>query len=167
MRLCLLLFVTVASASPANGQADVSDAPSMSNGTDANPCEDITGLWYNNLGSQMTLVQNGTIITGFYGTAVESTEGAAGYVPPELLMSRPVGNPHGTFAWIVIWSNGRSTTAWTAQCVICGDHAELHTTWLLRTKVDGCDDRWKATRVGEDTFTRYSQTEIEPLHGNL
>ncbi|XP_078571859.1 avidin-related protein 7-like [Branchiostoma floridae x Branchiostoma japonicum] len=165
MSLCLLLFVALAAAAPENRQADVRDSIITSNGNDANPCDDITGLWYNNLGSQMTLVQNGTIITGFYGTAVESTQGAAGNSPPGLVMSRPVGDPHGTFAWIVNYS--RSTSAWTAQCVICGGHAELHTTWVYRQKVDGCDDRWLAARVGEDTFTRYPQTATGPLHGHL
>ena len=62
------------------------------------------------------------------------------------------------FAFSVVWRNGTSTTVWTGQCIICDDgHEKLLTSWLLRSRVDTCIDKWKSTMIGRDTFTRYEQ----------
>ena len=49
---------------------------------------------------------------------------------------------------------------WTAQCLVCDEgHEALHTSWLLRSKVDTCTDIWQSTRIGRDIFTREEQGE--------
>ena len=43
---------------------------------------------------------------------------------------------------------------------MCDDgHEKLLTSWLLRSKVDTCVDKWKSTMIGRDTFTRYEQRD--------
>lgn len=65
-----------------------------------------------------------------------------------------------SFAFSVVWRNGSSTTVWTGQCLVCNDgHEKLLTSWLLRSKVDTCIDKWKSTMIGRDTFTRYEQRD--------
>ena len=64
------------------------------------------------------------------------------------------------FAFSVVWRNGSSTTVWTGQCLVCEDgHEKLLTSWLLRSKVETCIDKWQSTRIGRDTFTRYEQRD--------
>ena len=61
------------------------------------------------------------------------------------------------------------------QCHVCGGlngSAVLLLTWLLRTRVQDCEDNWLATNYGEATFTRYEQVSgmrlsfwvCEPTH---
>lgn len=72
--------------------------------------------------------------------------------------SSPYNSPGSTFAFAVVWRNGSSTTSWTGQCIVCKDgHEQLLTSWLLRSQVDTCIDKWKSTMIGRDTFTRYEQ----------
>ena len=72
--------------------------------------------------------------------------------------SAPYDFPGAAFAFSVVWRNGSSTTVWTGQCLIRKDGNEtLLTSWLLRSKVDTCIDKWKSTMIGRDTFTRYEQ----------
>ena len=44
------------------------------------------------------------------------------------------------------------------QCLSCDGEEVLLTSWLLRSKVDTCEDKWRSTLIGQDTFTRYEQT---------
>lgn len=75
-----------------------------------------------------------------------------------ILGAAPYNKPGATFAFAIVWNNGTSTTSWTAQCVVCEDgHEKILTSWLLRSQVDTCIDKWKSTRIGRDTFTRYEQ----------
>lgn len=72
----------------------------------------------------------------------------------------PYDYPGAAFAFSVVWRNGSSTTVWTGQCLVCEDgHEKLLTSWLLRSKVDTCIDKWQSTRIGRDTFTRYEQRD--------
>lgn len=75
--------------------------------------------------------------------------------------SAPYNFPGAAFAFSVVWRNGTSTTVWTGQCFVREDgHETLLTSWLLRSTVETCIDKWKSTMIGRDTFTRYEQ-----LHG--
>ena len=37
---------------------------------------------------------------------------------------------------------------WTGQCLACDGIETLETSWLLRSFVDSCIDKWKSTRIG-------------------
>ena len=37
---------------------------------------------------------------------------------------------------------------WTGQCLACNGIETLETSWLLRSFVDSCIDKWKSTRIG-------------------
>ena len=43
--------------------------------------------------------------------------------------------------------------------MVCDGQEKIFTSWLLRSQVDSCIDKWKATRIGKDTFTRHEQRE--------
>ncbi|OXB79130.1 UNVERIFIED_CONTAM: hypothetical protein H355_006589 [Colinus virginianus] len=49
----------------------------------------------------------------------------------------------------------KSTTVFTGQCFVEENGKEvLKTMWLLRSRVGDIGDDWKATRVGNNVFTR-------------
>lgn len=77
-----------------------------------------------------------------------------------MIGTAPYDYPGATFAFSVVWRNGSSTTVWTGQCLVCEDgHEKLLTSWLLRSKVNTCIDKWQSTLIGRDTFTRYEQRD--------
>ena len=71
----------------------------------------------------------------------------------------PYDKPGAAFAFSVVWRNGISTTVWVAQCMVCDGHEKILTSWLLRSQVDSCVEKWKSTLIGKDTFTRHEQRE--------
>ncbi|XP_031553095.1 uncharacterized protein LOC116290228 [Actinia tenebrosa] len=134
--------------------------------TSGKPC-DITGTWYNELGSEVILNQyaNG-IIVGEYRTAVERKKGSAGESHSKVYGISTPGNPNSTFAIMVVWRGGASVTGWVGQCHICGENKTeiIETTWLLRSKLEKCGDNWKSTMYGENSFTREEQKEGPRKH---
>ena len=120
---------------------------------------DLRGIWYNDVGSEVILNQTKDgRITGEYRTAVEKEKGSAGTTHSLVYGSSVFGNPNGTFSLIVVWRNGASVTGWVGQCHICENNtAILEMTWLLRSKVDTCDNVWKSTMFGANSFTRFEQ----------
>lgn len=115
---------------------------------------DISGTWYNELGSQVTLTVNGKAITGTYVTAVGDAEGEydlVGQVDTDNDESQAVG-------WVVVWNNENgsadSVTAWSGQYQITDDGEEIiSTTWLLTGETE-LDEDWASTLVGKDIFIR-------------
>ena len=73
----------------------------------------------------------------------------------------PYDSPDATFAFTVVWRNGSSTRVWTGQCFICTDGAQekLLTSWLQRSQVNTCIDKWKSTMLGRDVFTRCEEQD--------
>ncbi|XP_041884847.1 avidin-like [Corvus kubaryi] len=122
------------------------------------PCN-LTGWWKNDLGSKMHVfnVDNNGTFSGEYHTAVSSAKSP---IQPSPL----VGSQHldkdeqDTFGFTVNWKKfSDSTAVFVGQCFNGADGKEvLHTSWLLREKVDSETDDWKATRIGRNTFTRMS-----------
>lgn len=45
------------------------------------------------------------------------------------------------------------------QCLMCGGEEVITTSWMLRVKVDSCDDKWKSVYIGRNHFTRTEQKE--------
>jgi hypothetical protein len=116
---------------------------------------DISGDWYNELGSKMTLIINGAIITGAYQTAVGD---ASGIYDLTGRVSVP-SDTNYTLGFVVTWQNKvRSTdavTSWAGEAREIGGEQFILTTWLLSIETAPADD-WKSTLVGKDTFTRYA-----------
>ncbi|XP_041326919.1 avidin-like [Pyrgilauda ruficollis] len=120
------------------------------------PCN-LTGWWENDLGSKMQVfkVGNDGTFSGEYHTAVSSTK-------KPIQVSPLTGSQHldedgqCTFGFTVNWKKfSDSTAVFVGQCFNGDDGKEvLHTSWLLREKVDSETDDWKATRTGHNTFTR-------------
>ena len=74
-----------------------------------------------------------------------------GYTIQGVSSSKLVGHTsisaeHDTFGMTVMWQNGRSVTSWTGQCHICNGEETLMTTWIMTSKVETCEENWKANR---------------------
>ncbi|NWW55509.1 AVID protein, partial [Ifrita kowaldi] len=112
------------------------------------PCN-LTGWWENDLGSKMQVfeVSSDGNFFGQYHTAVSSANNP---IQPSLL----VGSQHldedgqSTFGFTVNWKKfSDSTAVFVGQCFNGHDGKEvLHTSWLLREKVNSKADDWRATR---------------------
>ncbi|XP_059692615.1 avidin-like [Haemorhous mexicanus] len=120
------------------------------------PCN-LTGWWENDLGSKMQVFEVGKdgTFSGQYHTAVSSTKKP---IQPSPLTGSQHLDEDGqcTFGFTVNWKKfSDSTAVFVGQCFNGDDGKEvLHTSWLLREKVDSEQDDWKATRTGRNTFTR-------------
>ncbi|XP_032941755.1 avidin-like [Catharus ustulatus] len=122
---------------------------------DIKPCN-LAGWWKNDLGSKMQVfkVGNDGTFSGEYHTAVSSTQKP---IQPSPLTGSQHLDEDGqcTFGFTVNWSFSDSTAVFVGQCFNGNDGKEvLHTSWLLREKVDSEPDDWKATRAGRNTFIR-------------
>ncbi|HWH08341.1 MAG TPA: avidin/streptavidin family protein [Candidatus Thermoplasmatota archaeon] len=111
----------------------------------------LDGVWYNELGSKMTLKTNGAQLMGLYETAVGA---AKGEYPLAGLFTL---DPEPTLGFVVAWQNSfgslRSTTAWSGQYQNQSGVESLVTTWLLTSDTTP-DQNWASTLVGQDVFTR-------------
>ncbi len=135
---------------------EVTEKELENNRTPKTTCS-IQGTWYNQHGSEVIInstAHNGVLI-GEYRTGVESKDGAAGVSSSKLMGHTSINAEHDTFGMTVMWQNGRSVTSWTGQCHICDGEETLMTTWILTSKVDTCEENWKANRIGQDIFKRY------------
>jgi len=122
-----------------------------------------SGLWYNELGSQMQLNVSGSSVWGWYYSAV----GMAQFTYP---LSGQINTQPYPFSqvlgWAVPWRsaylNAHSVTAWSGQYQTVDGEEEIVAFWLLTNEMPENQD-WEATRVGKDVFTRTmpSQEEIE------
>ncbi len=120
----------------------------------------ISGTWYNELGSTLTLVASDGTLSGTYETAVG---GASGQYP---LTGRYNTDPsHGGQAasWSVAWQNAsgnaNSSTGWSGQYQqTASGQEEIHTMWLLASETEP-DHDWGSVQVGSDTFTRAKPTD--------
>ncbi|KAJ7081149.1 avidin family protein [Mycena belliarum] len=116
----------------------------------------ISGEWYNELGSKMTLiVEGGGGLSGKYNSAVGEAEDF--YVLAGRFDSDPPADEGISLGWVVTYRNKKlnanSTAAWSGQ-YFGGDGGErIITNWLL-TSSTAADSVWNSTRVGNDTFMR-------------
>jgi len=124
-------------------------------------CRNISGTWFNELGSRIVLSQSGDeALRGQYWTAVERSTETSRTNHSDIVGTAPYKEQGSVLAFSVMWYGGQSMTSWTGQCLICGDEEEIQTTWLLRSRIDNCGDKWKSTLIGQNTFTRKQQIVI-------
>jgi avidin family protein len=120
-----------------------------------------TGMWYNELGSTMTLYVEGPSITGTYQTGVGDASGLYQLVGSIDVAGDPEGNGQA-IAWVVVWNNTlkgstHSITAWSGQYQLINGVEEIVTLWLLTTETPANSD-WASTQVNQDIFTRNPPT---------
>jgi len=117
----------------------------------------IDGIWYNELGSTMTLVIDAP---GQLSGTYESGVGTSGQF--DLLGSYDADS--STFGFVVTWNNGTvdrsSTTTWCGQYFDDAGYETLMTTWLL-CETTAETDTWQSTLVGQDQFGRTQPTAAE------
>ncbi|NXB10543.1 AVID protein, partial [Cnemophilus loriae] len=131
-------------------------------GLSAKKCN-LTGRWVNDLGSNMTIktVNANGVFAGSYHTAVTATSNEIKESPLQgSLQKSPNQKGQPTFGFTVNWSFSDSITVFTGQCFVDDDGKEvLKTMWLLRSRVENIKSDWKATRVGNNVFTRLQLQE--------
>ncbi|KAJ6465637.1 Avidin/streptavidin [Mycena vitilis] len=125
-----------------------------------------TGEWFNELGSKMVLLADGTgNITGQYNSAVGKAEDF--YVLTGRFDIDPPGQDEGvSIGWVVNYRNvelnAHSTAAWSGQFFnkdASGDQRIL-TQWLLTTSSTPAD-LWSSTQIGHDEFGRAEPSTAE------
>uniref|UniRef100_A0A8C5U3R2 Avidin n=1 Tax=Malurus cyaneus samueli TaxID=2593467 RepID=A0A8C5U3R2_9PASS len=106
------------------------------------------GTWQNNLGSNMTITtmdENGD----FFGTYNTSVSASQQKVLPSLMLGSqrlPIKEKDITFGFTVHWTFSDSISVFTGQCFVDEEGKEvLKTMWLLRSRVEGIKNDWKAT----------------------
>ena len=128
--------------------------------------KNLNGVWYNQLGSKMTLSADNT--GGLSGTYHSNVGG----VPHDYFLggrfdpSWPWTNDRVgiTLGWAVTYIYDKdslhihSTATWSGQ--FFDDDQKIITQWLL-TRSTKKGDIWSSTTVGNDTFTRTKPTAAE------
>jgi hypothetical protein len=116
---------------------------------------DISGEWYNELGSRMNLIVSGLSLTGSYETKVGRGSGSYKLYGMLVPGSEPPGEAVGfVVGWLNDTGSSYSVTTWSGQSLIAaGGQQEIVTTWLLTTETTP-GDSWKSTLVGRDIFGR-------------
>ena len=111
--------------------------------------EEISGVWYNQLGSQLHLHgdQDGRLTGNFHSTVGSPTGNypVTGFFDPE---PDAQGGPLG---FTVCWPDAHSVTVWSGQYEAKDD--TIVATWLLTGRLIGSDD-WRSTVIGHDVFRR-------------
>ncbi len=125
----------------------------------------VSGIWYNELGSKMILRAGKSSITGTYithGGEASNRFNLLGKINDPADYSAAIG-------WVVIWKNEfktmESVTCWSGQVQAFTGIDKIVTTWLLTTEIEMGDD-WNATLIGKDVFTRF-QPPIEIIEKNI
>ncbi|XP_035224149.1 uncharacterized protein LOC118196794 isoform X1 [Stegodyphus dumicola] len=117
-------------------------------------CEDLSGVWVNELNSTMTIVNLPfNKITGQYRTAVESNPGAAAFTSNLTGAFLPFEDG-SLLSFTVLYNNGSSLTSWVGQCLVCDGQEIIFTTWVLQRAVRNPTEQWMDTLVRQNTFTR-------------
>lgn len=113
---------------------------------------DLTGQWYNELGSTMNLTVSGNMISGEYFSAVGEAQG-----PYPLVGYFDASDENPTLGFTVAWQNDQevahSVTTWCGQAMTIGGNEYITAMWLLATSAAQAD-QWQSTMVGQDSFSR-------------
>ena len=120
----------------------------------------LSGTWYNELGSKMVLKLDGGEIRGTYETAVGQAYGTYELVGRANTQPSQGGQAVG---FSVAWQNehvtSHSATSWSGQYQLGEDGEEqIYTLWLLAREVLPGDD-WASVQVGQDVFRREPPSE--------
>ncbi|HEU0015154.1 MAG TPA: avidin/streptavidin family protein [Longimicrobium sp.] len=117
----------------------------------------VDGIWYNELGSVMTLTSDGTSLSGTYVTPVGEANGTY------TLTGSVNTDTDPALGWVVLWNNNsgdsNSVTTWCGQYY--SEQEVIIAMWLLRSEMSE-GQNWAATQVGEDIFTRISDGVLPP-----
>ena len=115
------------------------------------PSLDFSGKWYNQRGSEMDLIVNGSLITGTYKTKVGSPDDKdlfylMGFVTGDLI------------SFTVNFGKFGTLTAWSGQVAKEGDEPEMiHTTFVAAVNIADADEPdaiWGGVKAGSDFFRR-------------
>jgi hypothetical protein len=105
---------------------------------------DFSGIWKNELQSQMTIRQTNDQVTGIYESAVSgghatTTGDLVGYADGDML------------SFVVHWRDFQAITAWVGQLDPAG--GTLNTLWQMVKQVN-IGDEWSSINAGADQFIR-------------
>jgi len=110
---------------------------------------DFTGTWKNELGSEMTLVQNGSVLTGKYESAVSGGGG-------KILGDLSGWGSGRLISFSVNWPSD-AITAWVGHLVTENGSDAMETLWQMATRMPDPTDPnelWESVLSGADRFTK-------------
>ncbi len=109
----------------------------------------INGTWYNELGSTLTIVDNGNgTLSGTYVSGVGAPAGKSFPLVGSYDPSAPLPVPLG---FSVAWDGWSSNTTW---CGLLFEGGAIVTTWILASTINTTTEGWwQSMNVGMDNFT--------------
>ena len=122
----------------------------------------LQGIWYNELGSVLTIdAIVGNTFQLNYQTAVSTENCAQGtFNGTGYINVAPSGTTIGmVVAWQNELSNCESVTTWSGYCTVDPLNQQIVAFWLL-TSIDPAN-QWASTLVGQDIFSQTPPTEKE------
>ena len=132
----------------------------------------LSGIWYNQLGSQMELKIAKGQISGTYISAVGVAKGQKYNLVGLTDTDEDPGQRN--IGFVVSWENDNGSldcvTTWSGEVQEHDGAERIVTTWLLTVEWSP-GQQWKSTLVGQDIFTRHkptpaprSSSSSEPIH---
>lgn len=118
----------------------------------ANEDANVSGDWFNELGSKMKITQSDD--GGLEGEYINQAPGSETFQSEKLVGSIGKGVP-ATLGFVVNFEGGKFTTTWSGQYQKDGSGKEaIMTTWLMTANLENPTLYWEAVNVGQDRFTR-------------
>lgn len=118
----------------------------------------MSGTWYNELGSEMTLALN---VDGILSGTYSNNAPDSAPVIEKLVGSVGSDGSPATLGFTVNFEDGKYTTSWSGQYFNKDDNEVLLTTWIMTANVPEINEYWEATNVGQDRFTRQPQAQTK------
>lgn len=105
---------------------------------------DFSGAWVNDLTSEVTIIQNGDLLSGTYESAVsgggtKTIGDLLGYADGDLI------------SFVVHWREFQAITAWAGQ--LDRQQIRINTLWQM-TKQVAAGEEWESINSGADSFKR-------------
>jgi hypothetical protein len=115
---------------------------------------DFSGVWRNELMSEVTLVQSGDTLTGTYESTVSGRDtrtigDIVGYVDGDLI------------AFVVHWREYQAVTSWVGQLEPNAAVQTIKALWHMARQVTPGSE-WGSINAGADSFTRDWSGDVRP-----
>ena len=120
---------------------------------------DISGHWYNQHGSVLTLRASEGSLSGTFASSVGLTKSGA-------REAAVVGFSSGNLvSFLAAFPEQGSLTAWVGHALGAGEESTLELQWQMTVALPGKEDRdqlWRGIWTGFDVFRRQLPTQVAP-----
>lgn len=130
-----------------------------------NPCMNIAGVWINERGANITVVQTEDLGLSFHGLYKEKTFEGVQMRGNLTGLIKPVEDGGSLIAFNAILNKGLATAAWVGQCMVCDGQERIFATWVQQKWRNQSTtilyDKQMSTTVNQTTFWKVEPTDEE------